>query len=215
MQHDSKWLAAIALVAAGCVEASEPVVGLPCEGCEAVFEGIPLSIPATVRIAPVNEPGEPMVVTGRVLGPDAQPRAGVVVYAYHTDTHGIYPKPARSLGRASDRHGRLRGWAVSGPDGRYTFDTIRPAVYPSRDTPAHAHMHVIEHGCATYYIDEIVFTDDPLLTRKEIDRHQENRGGNGITTPVRAGSMQPWRVERDIWLGMNIPGYPKCGARRP
>jgi hypothetical protein len=74
-------------------------------------------------------------------------------------------------------------------------------------------MLVIEPGCATYYIDEINFSDDPVykgLTeehRRFIDPHW---GGSGVVTPVRKG--QVWTVTRDIHLGENIPGYKECTA---
>ncbi len=203
------FFALFALVAIGAY-AREPIVGLPCEGCEAVFDGLPAHPAPRSRIAPQNEPGQPMTVTGRILGPDGKPRSGIVVYAYQTNARGIYPPPAKPQGRAFDRHGVLRGWAVSGADGRYTFETIRPGSYPTRDVPAHIHMHVLEPRCATYYIDDIMFTDDPLLTAKEIQRHRTGRGGDGIVTPVRRNGS--WQVMRDIRLGANIPGYPKCGG---
>ncbi len=187
-----------------------PVVGMPCEGCEAVFVGMPKKLESAARIAPPGEAGEAMLITGRVLDAAGKPRANVIVYAYHTDASGIYPPPAQSLGAAADRHGRLRGWAVTDRGGRYSFTTIRPASYPGRRIPAHVHMHVIEPGCATYYIDEIVFTDDPLLTPAERGQHQAHRAGSGITTPRRDGAGKPWRVERDIRLGLNIPGHPGC-----
>ena len=189
--------------------AAEPVVGLPCEGCSAVYDGMPKELPNRGRIAPRDEAGEPMVLTGRVLGPDGRPRGEVVVYAYQTDARGIYPAPEKSLGRWPDRHGRLRGWAVSGADGIYTFDTIRPASYPNGQVPQHIHMHVIERGCATYYIDEVVFTDDPFLNAEERDE-QPGRGGSGVTTPKRDTATGAWRVVRDIHLGQNVPGYPGC-----
>jgi len=151
-----------------------------------------------------------MLITGRVLAPDGKPKANVVIYAYHTDARGIYPKPAQSLGATVDRHGRLRGWARSDAEGRYSFETIRPASYPSRNIPAHVHMHVIERGCATYYIDEIVYTDDPLLTPTERARHDGGRGGGGVTTPERDTASGAWKVVRDIRLGADIPGYTKC-----
>lgn len=185
-----------------------PVIGLPCEGCEAVFEGLPSTLASTARIAPASEPGEPMVVTGRVLAPDGSPRAGVVVYAYHTNTRGLYPPPVRRSGPAGDRHGALRGWAVSDADGRYTFQTIRPGAYPTREAPAHVHMHVIERGCATYYLDDVMFTDDPLLTPAARQRLSNARGGSGIVTPVRQGGA--WHVTRDIHLGAQVPGYRPC-----
>ena len=187
-----------------------PVVGLPCEGCEAVFTGMPEKLESAARIAPRGEAGETMIITGRVLDSAGKPRAHVIVYAYHTDASGIYPPPAKSLGAAADRHGRLRGWAVTDRDGRYSFTTIRPASYPGRRIPAHVHMHVIEPGCATYYIDELVFTDDPLLTPAERGQHQENRAGSGITAPRWDKASGTWRVRRDINLGLNIPGHPGC-----
>jgi protocatechuate 3,4-dioxygenase beta subunit len=191
---------------------AEPVVGGPCEGCEAVFEGLPQSISSKSRIAPANEAGEPMLITGRVLARDGKPKANVIVYAYHTDAHGIYPRPVKSLGAASARHGRLRGWALSDDEGRYSFETIRPASYPSRDIPAHVHMHVIERGCATYYIADILFTDDPLLNPSERARHDSGRAGSGVTTPTRDPATGVWKVARDIQLGLNIPGYPGCDS---
>jgi protocatechuate 3,4-dioxygenase beta subunit len=198
------------LVSSGAVS-KEPVVGGPCEGCEAVFEGKPAELASLARIAPAGEPGEPMRVSGRVLAADGQPRENVIVYAYHTDARGIYPLPSKSHGRASDRHGRLRSWAISDRDGRYAFETIRPASYPSRSIPAHIHMHVIEPGCATYYIDDIQFTDDPLLSEAARSRPREARAGGGIVTPVRRGPTGEWSVVRDIRLGINIPNYPDCG----
>ena len=200
------------LTASSSAHSREPVVGLPCEGCGAVFEGLPSSIPARSRIAPRGEPGQAMTVTGRVHGADGKPRPGVIVYAYQTDARGVYPPPATPRGRASDRHGALRGWARTDADGRYTFDTIRPASYPTRDVPAHIHLHVIEPACATYYIDDVLFTDDPLLTAAE-RRRQPGRAGSGIATPTR--SKGTWLVTRDIRLGRNIPGHPGCAAGRP
>jgi protocatechuate 3,4-dioxygenase beta subunit len=198
-------------VLAQAAQALEPVIGGPCEGCEAVFEGKPLKVPSTARIAPVGEKGEPLRLSGRVTGPDGNPRAGIIVYAYHTDALGLYPAPERSSGRASDRHGRLRGWASTDATGHYSFDTIRPASYPSRDIPAHIHLHVIEPGCATYYIDEIVFSDDPLLRLPTQSEQRRARGGSGLTHPRRPAPQGPWQIVRDIRLGLNVPGYSGCG----
>lgn len=194
----------------GPVAAREPVVGLPCEGCEAIFEGLPAAIGAVALLAPPDEPGERMLLTGRVLGADGEPRPGIVVYAYHTDARGHYPPAAAPSGPAAGRHGRLRGWAKSDAEGRYTFDTIRPAAYPGTSIPQHVHLHVLEPGCATYYVDDVLFRDDPLLTAEEIRRARQGRGGDGVVEPRREGGV--WRVERDIQLGRNVPGYPECGS---
>lgn len=201
------------LAAAVLAAAAEPVVGLPCEGCEAVFDGKPATLTSPARIAPRGEPGEPMRLSGRVTAADGKPRAGVIVYAYQTDASGIYPRPSKSVSPWADRHGRLRGWAATDAQGVYSFETIRPASYPGQRVPAHVHMHVIEPGCATYYIDEILFRDDPLLTADVLGRHYDDRGGSGITSPRRESAGGTWLVTRDIRLGLNIPGYPDCGSK--
>ncbi len=41
----------------------------------------------------------------------------------------------------------------------YRFETIRPASYPNTKFAQHVHMHVVEPGRCTYFIDGTVFTD--------------------------------------------------------
>jgi protocatechuate 3,4-dioxygenase beta subunit len=189
--------------------AMEPIIG-QCGDCGGPFEGMPASFTSHVRIAPVGEPGEPITVTGRVLDADGKPRSGVIVYAYHTDKDGIYPPPSPPRSVHSDHQGRLRAWAQSDSKGRYTFDTIRPGSYPNTDVPQHIHMHVVERGCATYVLDEMVFTDDPKLTPEMLEALSHGFGGNAVVTPKRVNGGKGWRVVRDIHLGEKIPGYPGC-----
>jgi protocatechuate 3,4-dioxygenase beta subunit len=209
-------VAAAGLVAGSCASAAaprsperahEPVVGLPCENCEAVFDGMPASIEAHTRIAPADERGQPMRIVGSVVTASGQPAPGVIVYAYHTDDHGVYPPGSRERGAEAGRHGRLRAWARTDAAGRYRFDTIRPAGYPGTEIPAHVHMHVIEPGRCTYYIDDIHFDDDPRLPASERQRLDRGRGGSGIVTP-RRDADGTWIVTRDIVLGKGVPGYP-------
>lgn len=180
-------------------------MGGPCEGCELVFDGQPKDPGPQARIAPASAPGEPLVIEGTVRTLDGAPASGVVVYAYQTDARGIYPP-------ASTPHGALRGWARTGLDGRYRFETIRPGAYPGQSIPQHVHMHVIEPGRGTYYVDDIVFSDDPLLTAAHRRTMVRGRGGDGLCDPVREGGV--WRVRRDITLGKNVPGYPAPSAPR-
>lgn len=205
------------LVAVGCrgggevvpgPPAREPVVG-PCEGCEAVFEGMPAVLDWSGRIAPEGEPGEPLVVEGTVFGDDGAPAAGTIVYAYHTDARGLYPPGEGPPGSAAVLHGRLRGWVRADASGRYRFETMRPAGYPDSDLPQHVHMHVIEPGCCTYYIDDVVFDDDPRLTPRKREELVTGRAGSGLTSPQRDDRGR-WRVTRDIHLGVAIPGHPRA-----
>lgn len=198
-------LTALHLLAPAAALAREPVLGGPCEGCELVFEGMPPRIEAAARIARADEPGESLRIEGTVRRRSGEAAAGVTVYAYHTDSRGIYP--ARGRARERSRHGALRGWARTDASGRYRFDTIRPAGYPGTALPQHVHMHVIEPGRGTYWIDDLVFTDDPRLTDAQRRSHAYGRGGSGVAAPVRTPEGR-WRVQRDIVLGEAIPGYP-------
>lgn len=192
--------------------AAERIVGLPCEGCDAVFDGKPetAAITTIARIAPPDEAGEPLQWRGYIRDTDGAPVAGVIVYAYHTDASGRYPRDV--AGRAATHpHGRLRGWARSDAQGRFGFDTIRPGAYPGQAIPAHIHAHVIEPGRCTYYLDDVNFRDDPLLAGDTASR--ERRGGDGIVDAKR-GTDGIWRVTRDIVLGRNVPGYEACAAAR-
>lgn len=186
------------LLLAACSHAAEPVLGGPCEGCDYVFIGMPADIPGQARIAPKDEPGQPLQIDGVVSDRAGKPAAGIIVYAYQTDAKGHYP-------RAETRHGRLRGWARSDTQGRYRFTTIRPASYPETTIPQHVHLHVIEPGRGTYYIDDLVFSDDPLLTEAQRRQMLRGRGGNGLATPTRDAEGL-WHATRNITLGAGIDG---------
>jgi protocatechuate 3,4-dioxygenase beta subunit len=187
----------------------EPILGGPCEGCDLVFLGMPervTTIPSVARIAPVDEPGEPMTIAGIVRDRSGAPRAGIIVYAYHTDEHGIYPDSKLK----GNRHGALRGWARTDANGAYRFDTIRPGGYPDTNIPQHVHLHVLEPGRGTYWIDEMVFRDDPRLTPEQERGLAYGRGGPGAVTPTRDDAGR-WHVVRDIVLGAGLSDYPADG----
>ncbi len=181
-----------------------PIIGGPCQGCEFVFQGLPSALAPTAHIAPSEEPGDPLILEGTVRQLDGSPATGIIVYAYHTDATGVYPKDTTF-------HGRLRGWARTDADGYYRFTTIRPAGYPDGAECAHIHMHVIEPGVGTYYIDNVIFDDDPDLPRRLREQSAHGRGGSGLTYPEKKDDA--WHIRRDIVLGQNIPGYPSAPAR--
>jgi protocatechuate 3,4-dioxygenase beta subunit len=159
---------------------------------------------STDTLADFLEDGPKMLITGTVYQADGKtPAAGVVVYAYHTNQEGIYPKAADAKDWGL-RHGYLRGWVKTGKDGSYRFYTLRPASYPNRQDPAHIHMTVKEPDMAEYWIDEIVFEDDPKVNATYRSK-ATNAGGNGIIRVVQEGGLQVAR--RDIILGKNIEGY--------
>jgi len=144
---------------------------------------------------------------GKIYAADGSAAAGVQVYAYQTDSTGIYP----AFDGAS-RHGRIRGWAVSDSAGHYRFDTVRPGAYPGNRIAQHIHLHVIEANRCTYYLDDVEFADDPLRAGR--GEHPSPRGGSGLTQPT-LGADGVWQVRRDVYLGRNLPGYEHCAPSPP
>ena len=169
-----------------------------CEGCEATSERDPASLPSRLRLASAEEPGERMLLTGRVLAADGSgPVQGVVIYAHHTNIDGLYANGS-SENEWSRRHGRLRGWVRTDRDGRYAFDTIRPAMYPDNTEPAHVHLFIQEPGRPPYYIDDVVFAGEQGVDAAYRAR-QRLRGGSGIVQLARSDDGA-WLAERDIRL---------------
>lgn len=169
-----------------------------CEGCEATFERAAETLDWQATIAPPGEPGERMRIEGIVLQNDGRtPAAGVVVYAHHTNADGLYANGSPGT-EWSRRHGRLRAWVRTGADGRYAFDTIKPAPYPDMTMPAHIHLMVAEPGRRAYYIDDIVF-DGEFGVTPAYRRKQELRGGSGIIR-LRQTDSGVLLARRDIIL---------------
>ena len=169
-----------------------------CEGCEGALEANAASLSSHAAMAPEGEPGEPLRLEGTVYAVDGTtPAAGVVIYAYQTNADGLYANGSPET-EASRRHGRLRGWVKTGADGRYSFDTIKPAPYPNDTIPAHIHFTILEEGKRPYWIDDIVFEGEFGVT-DAYRRSMTNKGGNGIVPAARDASGA-WQVTRDIIL---------------
>ena len=182
-------------------------VGGSCEGCEAIHESVvPFDSLKNISWLPDwNDKGRKLVVTGIVYDADGRPAPGVIIYVYHTDQSGVYPTKGdeKEWGK---RHGYIRGWMKTNENGEYKFYTLRPAAYPGRQAPEHIHITIKEPDKNEYWIDEYVFDDDPLLTEKE-RKNCRDRAGSGILKVRQAGDMLI--AERNIYLGKNIPDYPK------
>lgn len=179
-------------------------IGGPCEGCEAIYEYGDRKLKA-VDTLPAYRENEPKIkITGTVYKKDGKtPARDVILYIYHTNRKGIY-ETRKSSKNWERRHGFIRGWIKTDKDGRYTFYTFRPGAYPNRQAAEHIHITVKEPDKNEYYIDSYMFTDDPLLT-EPMKRSSPGRGGQGIVTPQYRNGML--LVQRDIILGLNIPGY--------
>lgn len=149
---------------------------------------------AKIVIAATDEPGERLVVSGRVFGPDGRtPLSNASLYVYQTDRDGVYSKPVNS-----SRTPRLHGTLKTDAEGRYEYSTVKPGSYPNTRNPAHIHYEVNAPGYKER-IFEIVFDDDPLVDQRI--RAQAARDDSGFSiralTPDGKGG---WRCTQDIQL---------------
>ncbi len=118
----------------------------------------PSSLTSVTRIAPPDEPGTPLVVRAQLFDREGMhPVHGVIIFAYHTDRAGLYNRPGQP-------GWRLQGWARTDRDGRFEFDTIRPAPYPERNAAAHIHVYAEGSDVPRQTLTEVLFEGDALLT---------------------------------------------------
>jgi protocatechuate 3,4-dioxygenase, beta subunit len=176
------FLAALPVIAAALrIEISEasPVQDLEfIRAYERAQQGRPPTLTSRARIAPAGEPGTPLAIAGRLFGRDGRsPAPGITVFAYHTDAMGHYDVPSNG-----PHSWRLKGWAVTDGDGRFAFETIRPAPYPGRNVAAHIHIG-LEGPRLKRQSAGILFEGDPLITGEE--RAASSKAGQfGSILPV-------------------------------
>jgi len=194
----------IVLFQISCTSAQDKQVGGRCEGCEALYEYGSRSLNSVDTIPGFEQSAAKVKVTGVIYHNDGvTPAKDVILYIYHTDEQGIYRASADAQGWER-RHGQHRGWIKTGSDGKYTFYTFRPASYPNTTIPQHIHATVKPPGYSDYYIDDFYFDDDPNLT-PTLRAQDKRRAGSGIVALKMENGML--LAQRDIILGLNIPGY--------
>jgi len=140
----------------------------------------PAQLTALARIAPEAEPGTALVVHGRAFAADGRtPLAGAIVFAYHTDSSGLYDR------RGAPAHSwRLKGWVKTGDDGRFEFRTIRPGCYPGGKNPAHIHFTLFTADGERYHAGGSLFDDDKLVSATEREETRKDPTF-GPVRPVR------------------------------
>jgi predicted esterase len=158
--------------------------------------------PSRVVVADEREPGERLVVSGRVLD-GGRPVAGASIYVFQTDIEGRYALDR--TGNDAEENPRLHGAMRSDADGHYEFATVRPGHYGGN--PAHVHYVVRAAGYKPRLLD-LWFEDDPeLAARRSAGRPEVPlnfpRGAVAIR-PVARDAGGIWRTTRDIEM---VPEY--------
>ena len=168
-----------------------------CEWCGAM--DAPADVDWQATIAPPDEKGEPLTLSGIVYQPDGvTPAKDILIYAYHTNSEGIYPKRDDETGNGR-RHGYLRAWAKTNEQGHFQFKTIRPETYPSRNEPAHIHLTISGPGIDEYWLNALHFSGDPLLNQKH-EAVSNRTGGTSNIISLKKDENGVWQGEKNILL---------------
>jgi protocatechuate 3,4-dioxygenase beta subunit len=157
----------------------------------------PDNVSSKAVLADKNDEGEPLIISGTVYEKDGKtPAPNVLIYAYHTNAKGYYGR-----GKGEHPHGKHHGWMLTDKFGRYEFQTIKPAQYPLRDTPAHIHFTLAGVNFKEYWIDDIWFEGDDLITPEITKKQITGRGGFYSILKLEKSKDGILRGVRNIKLG--------------
>lgn len=122
------------------------------------------------RNARINgEPiGERIKVAGRVMDDTGRPLPNVLIEIWQANSAGRYVHKAEIHDAPLDPNFLGGGRVLSGPDGQYSFYTIKPGAYPWGNhynawRPNHIHFSVIGHQFEHRLVTQMYFPGDPLF----------------------------------------------------
>lgn len=166
----------------------------------------PADAPSTAMLAAREEPGERLVVSGRVLF-GSQPVAGASLFVFQTDRNGAYAPGV--TGNDAELNPRLYALLRTDAEGRYSYETIRPGSYDGN--AAHVHYIVKAMGHKARIVD-LWFQDDPILAARRAAGRPEVTDALRNTPYYRASAeviaIRPvvrdangkWTATRDIQM---------------
>ena len=139
--------------------------------------------------------GEKMIVSGTIFEPDGKtPAPNVLIYLYHTDIYGYYGRKS-----GEHKHGRYRGWMLTDGQGKYEFQTIKPAPYPENRFAAHIHTTLTTKTMKEDWIDNYLFEGDTLISTRERTEAGQKGGFNPILK-LEKTTNGIWTAQRNIQL---------------
>jgi protocatechuate 3,4-dioxygenase beta subunit len=122
-----------------------------------------------LTIQHVGEPlGERIVVTGRVLDGEGRPVRNQLVEIWQANASGRYVHKRDQHPAPLDPNFTGVGRCLTGPNGEYRFQTIKPGPYPWGNhrnawRPAHIHFSLFGPAFTQRLITQMYFPGDPLF----------------------------------------------------
>lgn len=123
----------------------------------------------TTNLNTQNLPGEKIVVTGKIFGSTdkSKPISNAMIEVWHADGGGTYhPVGNGDVSNFPADKITLRGFVTSDAEGNYSFESIRPGLYPGR--PRHFHYKITANGYKTL-VTQIYFTGDSRTADENIE----------------------------------------------
>ncbi len=136
--------------------------------------------------------GEVFVLKGRVLDADGAPLEGLRIEIWQCDMNGKYLHTGDSQDIEFDAAFQGFGHDITGPDGAYTFRTIKPVTYPGR-TP-HIHVKILD-GSKELLTSQFYIEGHPENNRDRIFRRM---------SPSEAAAVSMVFVEADGQAQANV-----------
>ena len=124
---------------------------------------------ADLTIQEGGEPlGERIVVTGRVVDGAGRPVAGQLVEIWQANAGGRYIHKRDQHPAPLDPHFTGVGRCLTGADGSYRFQTVKPGPYPWKNhhnawRPAHIHFSLFGTDFTQRMVTQMYFPGDPLF----------------------------------------------------
>ena len=124
--------------------------------------------------------GQRILVHGRVLDENARPVPRALIEVWQANAGGRYRHRKETYLAPLDPNFGGCGRAITDPEGRYCFRTIKPGAYPWPNgvndwRPAHIHFSIFGHAFAQRLITQMYFEGDPMIWQDPIVATIPNR----------------------------------------
>lgn len=137
-------------------------------------------------LAGAETPGRRIRVSGRVIDGQDQPLGDALIEVWQADDQGRYAHPADA--RSSNASFRGFGRTITGGDGVYAFDTVKPGAVGDGQAP-HITLVIFARGAQNHLYTRVYFADeaaanasDPVLKTVPADRR-----GTLVATATEGG----------------------------
>ena len=161
--------------------------------------------------------GTPFLLSGVVRDLSGRPLAGLKVELWQTDDKGVYYHSGDSNVAKRDPHFQFYGECITGPDGAYSFRTIKPGEYTGRIRHFH---YKVSRGGTTLLTSQFTFDDErEAFARDNVQRRLSGEElESTVIAPRRATDEEGATVlmaTKDIVVGPNgKSGGGRAGSER-